>query len=81
MSGGDTKNDFDMAEIEKWLFYYFTVGMTEINVTVGKTKVVGFPWLPGAEPPDRNHLFWSMVRHFGEGVRPVMMYHDIWTIH
>jgi hypothetical protein len=26
-------------------------------------------------------LFWQMVNHFGNGVRKVMMYHAIWTIH
>jgi hypothetical protein len=75
------KNGYDIAEIERWLFNYFTVGMPEINVTVGKTHVVGFPWLPGTEPPDRNHLFWSMVRHFGNDVRPIMMRSPIWTFH
>jgi hypothetical protein len=70
----DINGGYDIAEIEKWLFRYFIIGMPEVG---------GFPWLPlpGVKPPDRNHLFWSMVERFGQGVRPVMMYHAIWTIH
>src|SRR5262249_34567053 len=68
----DENNGYDIAEIERWIFHFFTVGMPEIG---------GFPWLPGTKPPDRNHLFWSMVDRFGNDVRPVMMYHAIWTIH
>jgi hypothetical protein len=69
---GDINRGFDIAEIERWLFNYFRIGMT---------KVGGFPVLPGDDPPDRNDLFWRMVKHFGNDVRPVMMYHHVWTIH
>jgi len=46
---GDINRGFDIAEIERWLFNYFRIGMT---------KVGGFPVLPGDDPPDRNDLFW-----------------------
>jgi hypothetical protein len=43
-------------------------------------EVGGFPPFCG-EIPDRNFVFWAMVERFGNDVRPVMMYHAIWTIH
>jgi len=68
----DINGGYDIAEIERWLFNYFRTGMMEVG---------GFPCMFNSEPPDRDYLFWQMVRHFGQGVRPVMMYHHIWTIH
>ena len=64
----DINGGYDIAEIEKWLIRYFMVGMA-------------FPQPPWFDPPDRNHLFWSMVKHFGQPIRKVMMYHHVWTIH
>ena len=65
------RDRFDIAEIEKWIFRYFLTGLTEVG---------GFPAFPD-KPPDRDFLFWQMVEHFGNDVRPVMMYHHVWTIH
>jgi hypothetical protein len=67
------EGEFDLAELDRWINNFFRIGMGP--------EVGGFPSLPGDEPPDRNHLFFSMVRHFGQAVRPVMMYHHVWTIH
>jgi hypothetical protein len=67
----DVNGGYDIAEIEKWISRYFRTGMTEVG---------GFPACFG-KPPDRNHLFWQMVWHFGNDVRKVMMYHHVWTIH
>ena len=67
----DPNNGFDIAEIERWLFNYFRTGMTEVG---------GFPAFPG-KAPDRNYLFWQMIEHFGNDVRPIMMRSHIWTFH
>ena len=67
MAVNDENNGYDLAEIERWLFNYFTVGMGP--------EVGGLPCL-GSDPPDMTHLFWSMVRHFGNDVRPIIMRYD-----
>jgi len=66
---GDINGGFDIAEIEKWILRYFLTGMTG-----------GFPAMFN-EPPDRDFLFWQMVEHFGNDVRPIMMRSHIWTFH
>jgi hypothetical protein len=68
----DINGGFDIAEIEKWLGRYFRTGMS--------SEVGGFPACIG-KAPDRNYLFWQMVNHFGNDVRPILMRSHIWTFH